>query len=107
MAALATKLWRLQQTEARNLVRTKASEDQAWDAVAERPHLQAYRAVHEATQAHHPCGKPQDAPKEEVMDSETFYLVEVPDGDRRYIWRDMPPERYENLKKQEKGTRIF
>lgn len=41
------------------------------------------------------------------MDSETFYLVEVPDGDRRYIWRDMPPERYENLKKQEKGTRIF
>jgi hypothetical protein len=41
------------------------------------------------------------------MEIETFYLVEVPGGDRRYIWRDMPPERYEDLKKQKEGTRIF
>lgn len=41
------------------------------------------------------------------MEIETFYLIEVPGGDRRYIVRSLTPERYEHFKKQKKGTRIF
>jgi hypothetical protein len=41
------------------------------------------------------------------MDTETFYLVEVPGGDRRYIQRSMTPEDYKKFKAQKEGTRIF
>lgn len=41
------------------------------------------------------------------MDVETFYLIEVPGGDRRYIDRKMTPEKYKRLKAEKKGTRIF
>ena len=41
------------------------------------------------------------------MDIETFYLIEIPGGDRRYIGRGMTPERYKSLKEQKEGTRIF
>ena len=42
-----------------------------------------------------------------MNNTETFYLIEVPGGDRRYINRSMTPERYEHFKKQTPGTRIF
>ena len=43
-----------------------------------------------------------------MMDSiEVLWLVEVPGGDRRYICHSMTPERYKQLKADNKGTRIF
>lgn len=42
-----------------------------------------------------------------VGDTETFYLVEVPGGDRRYIQRSMTPAKYKAFKLQKEGTRIF
>lgn len=41
------------------------------------------------------------------MERETFWLVEVPGGDRRYIQRSMTPERYAKFKADKEGTRIF
>lgn len=32
--------------------------------------------------------------------TETLYLVEVPDGDRRYIHRSMSPEKYVRFKQE-------
>lgn len=42
-----------------------------------------------------------------MNDVETFYLIEVPGGDRRYIERNLTPERYRMFKAQKEGTRIF
>lgn len=39
------------------------------------------------------------------METETFYLVEVPGGDRRYVWRHLSPDY--RLKLQEQRARIF
>lgn len=39
------------------------------------------------------------------METETFYLVEVPGGDRRYIWRWLSPEY--RLKLQAQKARII
>lgn len=41
------------------------------------------------------------------MEQETFYLIDVPGGDRRYIARDISPERYEQLKRDYPGMRVF
>lgn len=41
------------------------------------------------------------------METETFYLIDVPGGDRRYIERNLSRERYKRLKEQKEGTRIF
>jgi hypothetical protein len=42
-----------------------------------------------------------------MFDIETFFLIDVPGGDRRYIDRKMTPERYASLKAATPGTRIF